>query len=99
MEYNFEWDIEKAKRNIKKHRVKFEDVATVLNDPRAVSIYDKDHSENEERWVTMGLSFNGILLIVHHTYKQVDNMTAVIRIISSRKATKHEEKQYEEVLK
>lgn len=99
LQYNFEWDIEKAKRNIKKHKVSFEDAATVFKDQRAVSIYDENHSEREERWVTMGLSSNGILFVVHHTYKQVDNRIVAIRIISSRRATKYEEEQYEEELK
>ena len=96
MQYNFEWDPEKAKINKNKHKVNFEHAATIFKDPRAISIYDSGHSENEDRWITMGLSSNGTLLIVNHTYKQVDDKTAIVRIISSRKATKQERKQYEE---
>ena len=96
MQYNFEWDTEKAKINKNKHKKNFEHAATIFKDPRAISIYDSGHSENEDRWITMGLSSNGTLLIVNHTYKQVDDKTAIVRIISSRKATKQERKQYEE---
>ena len=96
--YNFEWDHEKAKTNKKKHKISFEQSATIFKDPRAITIYDSDHSGKEERWITLGLSSNGILLVVNHTYEQIDIKTAIIRIISSRKATKHEQKQYKEEL-
>lgn len=96
MQYTFEWDSEKAKTNKNKHKVNFEHAATIFQDQRAISIYDYEHSKNEDRWITMGLSSNGILLIVNHTYKQIDEKTAIVRIISSRKATKQERKQYEE---
>ncbi len=90
LQYNFEWDPKKAKTNIKKHKVSFEQAATIFKDPRAISIYDYMHSDNEDRWVTLGLASNGSLLVVNHTFKQLDNNNAVIRIISSRKATKRE---------
>lgn len=96
MQYNFEWDPEKAKVNIKKHKVSFEQAATVFGDLRAISIYDDEHSENEDRWITLGMASNCILLVVHHTYKQLDANNAIIRIISSRKPTKQEAKQYQE---
>ncbi|MFH0924326.1 MAG: BrnT family toxin [bacterium] len=96
MQYNFEWNPEKAKVNIKKHGVRFEYSATVFKDPQAVSIYDDDHSINEDRWITLGIASNGILLTVHHTYNQVDDKNVVIRIISSRRATSFEKRQYEE---
>ena len=96
MQYNFEWDREKAKINITKHKVSFEQVATIFKDPQAISIYDEEHSEIEDRWITLGLASNGILLIANHTYKQVDNKNTVIRIISGRKPTKYETKQYRE---
>lgn len=99
MQYNFEWNPEKAKINKKKHKVSFELAATIFRDPKAITIYDTEHSENEERWTTLGLAFNGILLVVHHTFKELNDTTAIIRIISSRKATKHEEEQYMEVMK
>lgn len=96
MQYNFEWDSEKAKVNRQKHKVDFEQAATVFQDPQALSIYDSDHSGNEDRWITMGLASHGVLVVVHHTYEQVNEKTATIRIISSRKATRREKKQYEE---
>ena len=94
MQYNFEWDKNKARANIKKHKVNFENAATIFKDPRAISLLDDWHSNKEDRWVTMGVSENGPLLIVHHTYNQIDNKTAKIRIISSRKATKREKQYY-----
>lgn len=96
MQYKFEWDTEKAKINKNKHKVNFEHAATIFKDPRAISIYDNEHSENEDRWITMGLSISGTLLTVNHTYQQVDDKNAIVRIISSRKASKQERKQYEE---
>ncbi len=96
MQYNIEWDPGKAKTNIKKHKISFEKAATIFRDPRAISIYDNEHSDREDRWITLGLSSNGILLVVHHTFEQLDNSNANVRIISSRKATKIEMKQYNE---
>ena len=96
MQYNFEWDKNKAKENIKKHKVNFENAATIFKDPRQISLFDEWHSNKEDRWVTIGLSENGSLLVVHHTYNQIDNETASIRIISSRKATKKEKQYYME---
>ena len=96
MQYNFEWDPRKAKSNIKKHKISFEQAAAIFKDRRAISIYDDEHSDREDRWVTLGLSSNGILLVAHHTFEQLDNKNANVRIISSRKATKIEMKQYKE---
>jgi len=94
LRYNFEWDSAKAKINIKKHKVNFENAATVFKDPRAISIFDDGHSQGDERWVTIGLSTNGLLFVVHHTYNEIDNNNVNIRIISSRKATRKEQKSY-----
>ncbi len=94
MIYNFEWNPNKAKSNIKKHGVCFEEATTVFLDPMAMTIFDPDHSETEERWITFGISKNSRLLVVCHTYFEEDNETAIIRIFSSRKATKTEDKQY-----
>jgi len=66
LQYNFEWDTEKA--NKIKHKISFENLATIFKDPRAITLYDSDHSGKEERWITLGLSSNGILLVVNHTY-------------------------------
>ncbi|MFH1730506.1 MAG: BrnT family toxin [Planctomycetota bacterium] len=67
MQYNFEWDPDKEKQSRKKHGVSFEHAATVFKDPRALSMYDEDHSAAEDRWMTLGLSAAGGLVVVHHT--------------------------------
>jgi uncharacterized DUF497 family protein len=94
--YHFEWDPNKAKDNVRKHKISFEGASTIFHDPRAVSIFDKEHSESEERWITMGIDINGNLLVVIHTFKQADESNYRIRIISAREATKKETKQYKE---
>lgn len=72
----------------KKHKIGFELAASIFNDPQALSLFDKEHSTDlEERWITLGLSGNGNLLVVVHTYSDVDRDAARIRIISARKAT------------
>ena len=97
MQYNFEWDPEKNKRNRQKHGVGFEQAATVFRDPRALSVYDDEHSVmKEDRWITVGLSATGRVLVVHHTFEELDANTIRIRLFSSRKATKQEIKQYSE---
>ena len=96
MIYNFEWNPNKAKINIQKHKVSFEEAATVFRDPAALTIFDPDHSEAEERWLTIGISRLGKLLLVCHTYQHIDRDTAMIRIFSSRKATASEKKEYGE---
>ena len=94
MRYNFEWAPEKAKRNIRKHKVTFERATTIFRDPNAISNFDDEHSENEERWITIGFDGSGVLLVVSHTSKAMDEFSYDIRIISARKATKSEAKQY-----
>jgi uncharacterized protein len=97
MDYCFEWDPNKAAANQRKHGVTFEQAATVLLDPRALSLYDEDHSTEEDRWITLGISETTGLLAVHHTYKETGPSAVRIRIISSRKATKRETRQYTEM--
>ncbi len=92
MRYDFEWDPRKAKANIRNHRISFERASTSFRDPELLSIPDEDHSEFEERWITIGLDENGILLVIIHTFKRVDPKSARIRIISARKAIKSEKK-------
>jgi len=72
LRYNFEWDPKKAKTNRTKHKVSFELAATVFKDPRAISRYDDEHSGDEDRWITLGIASNGHLLVVHHTFVQID---------------------------
>ncbi len=94
--YTFEWDPRKAHDNQDKHDVAFDEAATVFRDPKALSIFDPDHSETEDRWIIMGISEKGRLLIVIHTFREESEDTVTIRIISSRKATKQETKTYGE---
>ena len=96
MRYDFEWDAKKAKSNVRKHKISFERAATIFRDPNALSIPDEEHSEFEERWLTMGLDESGNLLVISHTFKHSTIEVYQIRIISARKATAAEEKQYEE---
>ena len=97
MQYNFEWDPIKAVQNIRKHRVSFQRGGTIFHDPHAISIFDDEHSrEEEDRWVTIGKDNNGILLVVSHTFREIDASSCSIRIISTRKTTKKESKQYKE---
>lgn len=96
MRFDFEWDDRKAKTKIAKHDIGFERAATIFRDPNILSIPDEEHSESEERWLTMGLDENGILLVISHTFTEVGEETCRIRIISTRKAAKNETQQYEE---
>ena len=95
-QYNFEWDPNKAVENRRRHGIGFEQAAMVFRDKLAVSIYDEDHSEDEERWITLGQPENGSLIVVVHTYQEVSATEAVIRIISARPATRHEQRDYEQ---
>jgi len=92
--YYFEWDPAKAKINLRKHRVSFEQASTIFLDPRMITVFDTDHSEQEDRWATMGIDRNGIVLVVVHTFQQLDADCCRIRMISARKATRKESKQY-----
>lgn len=96
MRYDFEWDIRKAKSNLGKHKISFERATTIFRDPNILSIPDDEHSEDEERWLTIGLDESGILLVISHTFKKISETNYRIRVISARKATKSEQKQYEE---
>ena len=93
--HQFEWDPVKARENAKKHRITFERGATVFLDPDALSLFDEHHSEVEERWITLGLDHTGTLLVVCHSYREETETSARIRLISARKATKNETKQYQ----
>ena len=88
--YDFQWDPQKAQSNSWKHGVNFEEAASVFLDPRALTIYDPDHSGDEDRWITLGVSKNARLLLVCHTFEQKDPYISTIRIFSSRKGIKKE---------
>ena len=95
-QYNFEWDPNKARSNTKKHGVRFEQAATVFHDPRMISLYDDEHSEIEDRWITLGMSASGGVLVVHHTFDESENDNVRVRVFSSRKAIPSEINQYME---
>ena len=97
MRYTFEWDSSKAKENQIKHKVSFERATEVFRDPLALSIFDPEHSEHEERWITMGKDSHDSLLVLIHTFLEVTPEECRIRIISARKAKKKESRQYEEI--
>ena len=88
---SFEWDDKKNKLNIAKHHVSFDEAQTVFFDPNARIIDDPEHSELEERFIILGLSKSPKLLVACHCYRTADE---VIRIISARRATSNEAKQY-----
>lgn len=96
MRYRFEWDPAKDKANIRKHKVSFRQAATIFRDPNQLSIYDEEQSEEEERWITMGLDSRGILLVVVHTFEDLEPDLCEVRIISARKADPAEARQYVE---
>lgn len=96
MRYNFDWNPVKENQNIRKHKVSFRRAATVFRDPNQLSIYDEEHSQEEDRWITIGLDSVGILRVVIHTFEHVDEDLCEIRIISARKATSREIAQYKE---
>ncbi len=89
--FRFEWDERKATANAKKHGVSFDEARTVFVDEHAKLIDDPDHSEDEERFVLLGLSSALRMLLVCHCYRSQGN---VIRIISARKANAKESKSY-----
>jgi uncharacterized protein len=91
-EPRFSWDDKKAKENVRKHGISFEEGSTVFRDDEGLRMYDPDHSEDEDRFLLLGLSTKGRLLVVSHCYRAHDKE---IRLISARKATKTESQQYE----
>lgn len=87
----FEWDPAKAAKNLHKHKVSFTEAATVFSDDLGVTILDPDHSKDEDRYITIGLSHRGRLLMIAHTERG-----DYIRIISARELTSAEREAYEE---
>jgi len=87
----FVWDRDKAAANLRKHGVGFDEAATAFGDPLSLTVPDPDHSIGEERWLLLGVSVAGRLLVVAHT-ERVDE----IRLISARAATRRERETYEE---
>lgn len=89
---DFVWDENKAAVNIKKHGISFEEATSVFEDCEALQIYDPDHSEDEDRFILLGISNILRVLTVCHCYREADE---TVRIISARKATKTEQSEYE----
>lgn len=90
-ELRFEWDPKKDTANQRKHGVSFDEATTVFSDERALLLDDPDHSEEEERFVLLGLSVNLRTLVVCHCYREAES---VIRLISARKASRMERSEY-----
>jgi hypothetical protein len=91
MPIKFEWDLRKARGNLRKHGIDFNEASTVFADNLSITIPDPDHSEDEERWITMGLSNRQRLVVVVHTEEE-----ETIRLISARTADRFERRKYEE---
>lgn len=84
---DFEWDLGKAARNAEKHGVSFDEAKTVFDDPAFITVVDNEHSDDEERYITIGMSDRSRLVVIAHT-----DRGGRIRVISGRKATKREER-------
>ena len=95
-QFQFEWDELKAAANVRKHGVSFEIACTVFHDPRLITIADLEHSENEERWFSIGLASNGAILSIAYLWKEVGTNLVEIRLISARNPTEKETRQYQE---
>ena len=91
MHASFEWDPLKAKNNLLKHQVTFEEASSIFNDPQFITFLDDEHSTNEERYISIGISNRNRVLMVGHTERKDK-----VRIISARKAMDNEEKFYQE---
>ncbi|MGB5595190.1 MAG: BrnT family toxin [Crocosphaera sp.] len=94
MRYDFDWDAAKNKQNYRKHKVNFRQAATVFSDPYQLSIYDEDHSQQEDRWITIGMDYAGVLRVVVHTFETLNDSLCQVRIVSARKANSEEVQQY-----
>jgi uncharacterized DUF497 family protein len=81
---------------LRAHGIPFEAATGVFRDPLALTIYDSEHSEAEERWATVGRAEDGGLLVVSHTFEEGGATRATVRIISAREASRHERKDYDE---
>jgi uncharacterized protein len=93
---DFDWDPHKGASNAGKHGVTFEEAMTVFRDPLALSLLDEEANAGEERWITLGLASTGNLLLVVHTWAEIDPERIAVRIISARRPTRNEARQYRE---
>ncbi|MDA3920479.1 MAG: BrnT family toxin [Salinisphaera sp.] len=93
--FRFEWDIAKARSNQRKHGVGFNSAVGVFDDPLAITIADPEHSQTEDRWITLGEAPGRGLLVVVHTYNESIANEIEVRIISARRANNRERRDYE----
>lgn len=96
IDYEFEWDDTKAESNRVKHGVDFMDAMSVLLDPLAMTRFDTEHDDEEDRWLSVGRASNGQLLLIVHTFSTTGPNSALVRLISARAATRREREQYEQ---
>ena len=90
-ELRFEWDQRKDRANVRRHGVSFEEARTVFYDENAIEFFDPDHSEDEDRFILLGMSLRLRLVVVCHCFRKSET---VVRIISARKADRDEEREY-----
>jgi len=90
-ELRFEWDKKKERINIKKHGISFEEASSAFYDEKAIQFFDPDHSEDEDRFILLGISFKLRILVVCHCFRESET---VVRLVSARKADRDEQKEY-----
>ena len=95
MQYHFEWNPTKEKQNLHKHNLNFRQASTVFRDPAQLNLYDDEHSQDEDRWIPIGLDETGSLRVVIHTFEEIGKNHYLVRIISARKATLEEKSHYQ----
>ena len=96
--FQFEWDEVKADANARKRGVTFDMASTVFHDPRLLTVADVEHSESEERWFSVGCASKGVMLSVVYLWSDTDPTAINVRLISARKSTQAEDRQYQEDL-
>lgn len=89
----FEWNVKKTETNQKKHKVSFSEAALIFSDKDILSMYDEQHADTEERWISLGQTPKGKFLVVVHKFNEI-NGVEIVRLISARNATKKEIEQY-----
>ncbi len=94
--FQFDWSDAKAAANERKHGVTFELASSVFNDPRLLTVADLEHAETEERWFSIGIARNGMVLSMVYLWSNADIPVIKIRLISARRATPDERRQYNE---
>jgi uncharacterized DUF497 family protein len=94
---NFNWDNKKNALNVKKHKISFKEAAQIFDDPLHISLLDKRFDYFDERWITMGMTQKGNVIVVGHLYYLTEDGEEGIRIITARKATRKERKDYEKI--